>query len=567
MSSAIGPRTPQRGESERARSNAIHAWMYRLLVVMFLAVAVAPLPVAAQSTCAEALAGTPVPYISDGCSSGAPDQSFGPMDYCMISNAVGYPDGSLAFVGMGWRCNGGLNLYRIHLYWCTTPGVPFVDCLTPSTPPPVSSTSDDFCDSGSMCVKAYGWLRELLVPAPDRKTRDNRFNHATVVGVRGRAPSGSSSILVAGQSVAVDERDSSGLLLVETTFPASLPEPQIGVPVIWEQPGDGDWLTIKLDTTVVWQGIGTDFPANTIQYAMIPSAGLAGSTHRMLFQLHSAGARNARVLVWDTPSPIVLSGAFPGRFSHSPLVGDGIPGSSGDGGPATSARLASPSAVVRDPSGNLYIADRDNHRVRRVDALSGDIATYAGTGTAGYSGDGGPAASALLSSPTGLAFDLDGSLFIADRDNHRVRRVDKVSGEIATVAGNGTGGYTVDGVVATATALNAPTGVAVDSLGNLLIADRDNHRVRRVQSGTQLISTVAGTFGWGAGPNGIATNSKLHAPEAVAVDAQDRVLIADSGNHQVRRVNLAMNQIERLAGRRFPVPDTAGDLLIRPSEV
>lgn len=136
-------------------------------VAMVLAFASVASPAVAQSTCAEALAGTS--YVSNTCVSNAPEQSFGPMDYCMTSNAGSYPDGFLAWMGMGWRCNGGVNQYRVHTYWCMTPGAPFIDCATPSAPPAASSPSDGFCDAGSLCVKAYGWLRQLVLSPPDPK--------------------------------------------------------------------------------------------------------------------------------------------------------------------------------------------------------------------------------------------------------------------------------------------------------------------------------------------------------------------------------------------------------------
>src|SRR5207253_1800358 len=132
-----------------------------------------------------------------------------------------------------------------------------------------------------------------------------------------------------------------------------------------------------------------------------------------------------------------------------------------------------------DGSGNLFIADYGNNRIRRMDAVSGLITTVAGDGVAGFSGDGGPATSASLNTPWGVAVDGSGNLFIADRSNHRIRRVDAVSGIITTVAGNGVAGFSGDGGPAVGASLHFPSGVAVDSSGNLFIADRTNQRIRR----------------------------------------------------------------------------------------
>lgn len=164
----------------------------------------------------------------------------------------------------------------------------------------------------------------------------------------------------------------------------------------------------------------------------------------------------------------------------TPVAGlpPGVAPSSGDGGPATAGRLEGPRAVVVDAAGVMYIAESLRHRIRKVDA-SGTITTLAGTGVAGYGGDGGPASAAQLSSPTGLALDAGGNLYVADRGNHRVRRID-LGGVITSVAGDGTPGFGGDGGPATAAQLSLPSAVSIDDAGNLLIADYDNERIRRV---------------------------------------------------------------------------------------
>ena len=167
------------------------------------------------------------------------------------------------------------------------------------------------------------------------------------------------------------------------------------------------------------------------------------------------------------------------------VAGNGTAGFSGDGGLATNAGLAYPSSVAVDTAGNFFIADLLNQRVRRVDAATGIITTVAGNGSFGFSGDGGLATDASLSRPTAAALDSAGNLFIADQSNQRVRRVDAATGIMTTVAGDGTFGYAGDGGLATDACLKNPAGVAVDSAGNLFIADQSNHRIRHVEgSGT-----------------------------------------------------------------------------------
>jgi len=224
----------------------------------------------------------------------------------------------------------------------------------------------------------------------------------------------------------------------------------------------------------------------------------------------------------------------------STVAGNGIFGFAGDGGLATSARLWYPHGVALDVAGNLFIGDFSNGRIRRVDAATGIIDTVAGNGILGFSGDGGPATSASLGKLNGsLALDATGNLFIADWWNTRIRRVDAVTGIITTVAGNGNWGFSGDGGPASSARLNSPFGVAVDAIGNLFIADRDNQRIRRVDAATGVISTVAGngTFGF-AGDGGPATSARLSKPVDVAVDAAGNIFMADTSSNRIRRVRL-----------------------------
>ncbi len=169
---------------------------------------------------------------------------------------------------------------------------------------------------------------------------------------------------------------------------------------------------------------------------------------------------------------------------------NGLGGYSGDGGPATSAELNNPVGIAVDTAGNLYIADAGNNRIRKVD-ITGIITTVAGNGTQGYSGDGGPATNAGLSGSSGVAVDTAGNLFIADAGNNRIRKVD-ITGIITTVAGNGNADFSGDGGPATAAELNSPTGVAVDTDGNLYIADYHNHSIRKVDTAGTITTIVGG---------------------------------------------------------------------------
>lgn len=246
----------------------------------------------------------------------------------------------------------------------------------------------------------------------------------------------------------------------------------------------------------------------------------------------------ALVLVMSAcmPSPLVIIDT---------VAGTGTRGFSGDGGSATDAEIHRPFGVAVDASGNLYIADTFNNRVRKVDS-QGIITTVAGTGTTGFSGDGSAATSAQLYQPVAVAVDGAGSLFIADLGNLRIRKVDTL-GVITTVAGTGSPGYSGDGGPAIDANLNYPQDVSVDGSGNLYIADSSNHRVRKVDT-LGDITTVAGTGVQGfSGDGGAATDAELNSPRGIEVDALGNLFIADSSNHRVRKVD-ASGVITTFAG-------------------
>jgi sugar lactone lactonase YvrE len=262
---------------------------------------------------------------------------------------------------------------------------------------------------------------------------------------------------------------------------------------------------------------------------------------------------HGNVFVADTLSERVVRIDAQGILTT--VAGSGTGGYAGDNGPAIEAQLDTPSDLVIDGADNIFIADTDNHRIRRVDA-NGNITTIAGNGTPAFLGEGSPAIDAELSRPSGLALGSDGSVYIADTGNSRVRQIDPM-GLIHTVAGNGATGYVGDGVAATTTALFDAIGVAVDPGNNVVIADTNDNRIRLVQYATGQISTIAGD-GTGAflGEGVAATTAEVSIPRGVALDGSGGVYFADQYNNRVRHIDAA-GIIATVAGSAMQ--DSSGD--------
>lgn len=237
------------------------------------------------------------------------------------------------------------------------------------------------------------------------------------------------------------------------------------------------------------------------------------------------------LFIADTDDNIVLEVNLAGVVST--VAGSGVQGFAGDGGAAASAQLDTPTGVAVDANGNIYIADSHNNRIREVSG--GNITTIAGTGAAGFSGDSGAATSATLAMPTAVCVDAKGNLYIADTNNNRIREI--AGGVINTVAGNGQQMFSGDGGLATAAALDSPIGVAVDSNLNIYIGDTHNQRVRMVTVSSGIITTIAGTGIKGFTTDGSALAAALASPSGVWVDSTGTVYVADADNHRIRTIS------------------------------
>ena len=262
--------------------------------------------------------------------------------------------------------------------------------------------------------------------------------------------------------------------------------------------------------------------------------------------LYIADSLNDRIRRIDAATGIITT-----------VAGSGVRGGGGDGGPATAAQLNNPSSVAVDGADNLYIAESGGHRIRKVTIATGLISTIAGTGVSGSTGDNGPAINAALNAPLGVAVDAVGNVYIADTSNFKIRAVAASTGIITTIAGTGISGFSGDGGPGINAVLSRPTGVDADSSGNVYFADHDNHRVRKVATGTGIVSTVAGNGGVGReGDGGLATASPLDTPWGVAVDRVGDVYVACDGNtgQRIRKITTSTGIIKTIAGTGTPPP-------------
>ncbi len=251
------------------------------------------------------------------------------------------------------------------------------------------------------------------------------------------------------------------------------------------------------------------------------------------------------------------------------ICGMGMGGFAGDGGPATAAHMETPKGICVDRYGNLYVADYGNHRIRKVDAITGIITTVAGTGVAGYSGDNGAATAAKIAYPNGITVDTIGNVFISDYGNNRIRKIASGTGEISTYAGTGVMGYTGDGGAAVSAKMVRPNAVHISRNGNLYISDNGNNVIRKV-SPDGIITTVAGNGSFGfAGDNGPATNATFNGPSAVFADAAENLYIADGEASTIRKVTPIVNAVTDVSAPAqflvYPNP-SSGEVTLKASK-
>jgi streptogramin lyase len=251
------------------------------------------------------------------------------------------------------------------------------------------------------------------------------------------------------------------------------------------------------------------------------------------------------------------------------VAGTGERGYSGDGGPATDAAMNMPHELCFDQAGNIYVVERDSHAVRKIDRASGTISTVAGTGEAGFGGDGGPATEAQLRQPHSIAFDTNGDLLICDIGNHRVRRLSLSSGIIETFAGTGDREPTPDGAPIQGTPLNGPRTIVVGPDGSLYLALREGNAIYRLDPASGRIEHLAGTGQQGhTGDGGPARDATLAGPKGLAYGPGGILYVADTENHAIRAIDLNTGIITTVLGTGErgdgPEPDPLACRLSRP---
>ena len=246
----------------------------------------------------------------------------------------------------------------------------------------------------------------------------------------------------------------------------------------------------------------------------------------------------------------------------STFAGNGKKAYAGDGGPAIQASLNQPYELAWDNAGNLYFVEIGNHVVRKVDAKTGTISTVAGTGKAGFSGDGGPATKAQMSAPHSLAFDPQGDILVCDILNHRVRKIDIKTGTISTWAGNGEKKTSPDGTPIGNSSLNGPRALAFANDGTLWLALREGNAVLKLDPKAGILKRVAGTGKSGfTGNGGPALSATLSGPKGVSLDSKGNIYLADTESHSIRMINISKNTLELLVGDGKKADGPDGDPL------
>lgn len=231
------------------------------------------------------------------------------------------------------------------------------------------------------------------------------------------------------------------------------------------------------------------------------------------------------------------------------MAGNGMKGFEGDGGPALNASFNLPHEIRFDKAGHLYVVDMMNHAVRKIDAQTGVISTFAGTGRMGYSGDGGPAIEAQFNKPHSIQFGPDGQLYVCDIGNHVIRRIELTTNKVTTFAGTGKPGATIDGALITGSPLNGPRSIDFDQQGNLWLATREGNQVFKMDLKADRIYHMAGTGKSGfQGNGGQAKEAMLKGPKGIAIDKENNVWLADTESHSVRMINSKTGNLELVAG-------------------
>ncbi len=303
----------------------------------------------------------------------------------------------------------------------------------------------------------------------------------------------------------------------------------------------GDMRVYTVAGSLTATTLGDDGPATAAQVWNTEGIWMDGSCNLFLSDMG-----HSRIRKVNTISGVITT-----------IAGVGFSGYTGDGGPGTNAKIKAPYGLYADATGNVYFADFYVNVVRRIDASTGIITTFAGGGT--DIAEGVPATSAKLNQPHNVYGDSVGNILIAETG--RIRKVSATTGKIVTIAGTGIAGYSGDGGPATAAQLSAGVaGMVFDAHGNLIIADRNNCRIRKIDAHTNVITTIAGTTTFGySGDGGLATNAELRGVISVAIDNSGNLVIGDNGNDVIRKVDMTSGIITTIAGVGMSTPGSSAD--------